>query len=103
MLTTLVTADPEPSLEELPGHPWAVRRAAGPGGRPALEIYAADTFVDVLAAERLAVIAPDRPRRVRGDLDGPALCGRLGHPPGGGTGPAGAVPPGPHPVPGLRG
>jgi hypothetical protein len=48
MLTTLVTADPEPSLEELPGHPWAVRRAAGPGGRPALEIYAADTFVDVL-------------------------------------------------------
>ncbi len=48
MLTTLVTAEPEHSLEELPGRPWAVRRAAGPDGRPALEIYAADALVDVL-------------------------------------------------------
>lgn len=48
MLTTLVTADPEPSLEQLPGRPWAVRRAAGPAGRPALEIYADDVLVDVL-------------------------------------------------------
>ena len=47
MLTTLAT-EPEHSLEELPGRPWAVRRAAGPAGRPALEIYAADVLVDVL-------------------------------------------------------
>jgi len=48
MLTSLVTAEPEHSLEQLPGQPWAVRRAAGPAGRPALEIYAADLLVDVL-------------------------------------------------------
>jgi hypothetical protein len=56
MLTTLVTAEPSSSLddepghclEELPGRPWAVRRAAGPAGRPALEIYVADVFVDLL-------------------------------------------------------
>ena len=47
-MLTLVTAEPEHSLEELPGRPWAVRRAAGPAGRPALEIYAADVFVDLL-------------------------------------------------------
>ncbi len=47
-MLTLVTAEPEPSLEDLPGRPWAVRRAACPGGRPALEIYAADVFVDLL-------------------------------------------------------
>ena len=29
MLTSLVTAEPELSLEQLPGRPWAVRRAAG--------------------------------------------------------------------------
>jgi hypothetical protein len=48
MLSTLVTADPGQRLEQLPGRPWAVRRAAGPAGRPALEIYAAETLVDVL-------------------------------------------------------
>ena len=47
-MLTLVTAEPEHSLEELPGRPWAVRRAAGPAGRPALEIYVADVFVDLL-------------------------------------------------------
>jgi hypothetical protein len=48
MLSTLVTADPGHRLEHPPGCPWAVRRAAGPAGRPALEIYAADTLVDVV-------------------------------------------------------
>jgi len=52
MLTTQVTADPETSLEDPPGRPWAVRRASGPGGRPALEIYAADALVDVLVLPR---------------------------------------------------
>jgi hypothetical protein len=47
MLTSLA-AEPAPTLEQLPGVPWAVRRASGPGGRPALEIYAADMLVDVL-------------------------------------------------------
>lgn len=63
MLTTLITADPEPSLERPPGHPWALRRAAGPAGRPALEIYAADALVDVLV---LPGDWPLSPRIVRG-------------------------------------
>ena len=48
MLTSLIAAEPERGLEHLPGAPWAVRRAAGPAGRPALEIYTADVLVDVL-------------------------------------------------------
>lgn len=63
MLTTLGTAEPEHSLEEPPGQPWAVRRAAGPDGRPALEIYAADALVDVLV---LPIDWPLSPRIVRG-------------------------------------
>ncbi len=63
MLTSLVTAEPELSLEQLPGRPWAVRRAAGPGGRPALEIYAAGVMVDVLVLPR---DWPRAPRIVRG-------------------------------------
>ena len=63
MLTTLITADPVPSLEHPPGHPWALRRAAGPAGRPALEIYTADVLVDVLV---LPGDWPLSPRIVRG-------------------------------------
>jgi hypothetical protein len=63
MLTTLVTADPEPSLEQPPGRPWAVRRAAGPQRRPALEIYAAHLLVDVLV---LPSNWPLSPRIIRG-------------------------------------
>jgi hypothetical protein len=62
-MLTLVTAEPEHSLEELPGRPWAVRRAAGPAGRPALEIYAADVFVDLLV---LPADWPLAPHIVRG-------------------------------------
>jgi len=63
MLSTLVTADPEHSLEQQPGRPWAVRRAAGPDGRPALEIYAADVLVDLLV---LPGDWPSSPRIIRG-------------------------------------
>ena len=63
MLTTLVTADPRHSVEQLPGHPWTVRRSGGPAGRPALEIYAADVLVDVLV---LPSDWPLSPRIVRG-------------------------------------
>ena len=62
-MLTLVTAEPEHSLEELPGRPWAVRRAAGPAGRPALEIYVADVFVDLLV---LPADWPLAPHIVRG-------------------------------------
>jgi len=62
-MLTLVTAEPEHSLEELPGRPWAVRRAAGPAGRPALEIYLADVFVDLLV---LPADWPLAPHVVRG-------------------------------------
>jgi hypothetical protein len=38
----------------LPGPPWRIRPAAGPAGRPAIEIYAAGCIVDVLVAPALA-------------------------------------------------
>ncbi len=44
--------DPDPGL---PGLPWWIRPAAGPAGRPAVEIYAAGRIVDVLVAPALAV------------------------------------------------
>jgi hypothetical protein len=37
-----------------PGSPWRVRAAAGPAGRPAIEIHAAGRLVDVLVAPALA-------------------------------------------------
>jgi hypothetical protein len=42
--------DPVP----LPGTPWSVRPAAGPAGRPAAEIYAGGSLVDVMVAPALA-------------------------------------------------
>lgn len=62
-MLTLVTAKPEHSLEELPGRPWAVRRAACPAGLPALEIYVAHVFVDLLV---LPADWPLAPHVVRG-------------------------------------
>jgi hypothetical protein len=44
----------------LPGTPWSVRPAAGPAGRPAVEIYAAGSMLDVMVAPPLA------PRVLRG-------------------------------------
>jgi hypothetical protein len=38
----------------LPGTPWSVRPAAGPAGRPAVEIYAAGSMLDVMVAPALA-------------------------------------------------
>lgn len=38
----------------LPGTPWSVRPAAGPAGRPALEIYAGGSVVDVMVTQPLA-------------------------------------------------
>jgi hypothetical protein len=34
----------------LPGTPWSLRLASGSGGRPALEIYAAGSLIDVMVA-----------------------------------------------------
>ena len=34
----------------LPGSPWSVRMARGSGGRPALEVYAGGSLVDVMVA-----------------------------------------------------
>jgi hypothetical protein len=42
--------DPVP----LPGTPWSIRLAAGPAGRPAVEIYAAGSMLDVMVAPVLA-------------------------------------------------
>lgn len=46
----ILAGDPVP----LPGTPWSVRPAAGPAGRPAVEIYAAGSMVDVMVAPALA-------------------------------------------------
>ena len=43
-----------------PGTPWSVRPAAGPAGRPAVEIYAAGSMLDVMVAPALV------PRVLRG-------------------------------------
>jgi hypothetical protein len=42
----ILDGDPVP----LPGTPWPVRPAAGPAGRPAVEIYAAGSMLDVTVA-----------------------------------------------------
>ncbi|HUZ54505.1 MAG TPA: hypothetical protein VMU94_18525 [Streptosporangiaceae bacterium] len=49
-----------PDLHDLSGTPWSTRTAAGPDGRPALEIYEAGLLVDVMVARSLA------PRILRG-------------------------------------
>jgi hypothetical protein len=46
----ILDGDPVP----LPGTPWSVRPAAGPAGRPAVEIYAAGSMLDVMVAPALA-------------------------------------------------
>jgi hypothetical protein len=38
----------------LPGTPWSMRLAPGSGGRPALEIHAAGSLIDVMAASSRA-------------------------------------------------
>jgi hypothetical protein len=47
----MVSPDADPGQ---PGPPWRVRAAAGPAGRPAIEIHAAGRIVDVLVAPALA-------------------------------------------------
>ena len=39
---------------ELPGTPWSVRTAGGPGARPSLEVYAHGILLDVVVATPLA-------------------------------------------------
>ena len=56
--------DPVP----LPGTPWSIRPAAGPAGRPAVEIYAAGSMLDVMVAPALAA------RILRGVRPSPALA-----------------------------
>jgi len=53
-------ADLAPAADEdpgLPGAPWRIRLAAGPAGRPAVEIYASGCIVDVLVAPPFAACA----------------------------------------------
>jgi hypothetical protein len=38
----------------LPGTPWSLRLAGGSGGRPALEVYAAGSLIDVMVASSRA-------------------------------------------------
>jgi hypothetical protein len=38
----------------LPGTPWSLRLAAGTSGRPALEVYAAGSLIDVMVASSRA-------------------------------------------------
>ena len=40
----------EPGWLHLPGTPWSMRLASGSGSRPALEIYAAGSLIDVAVA-----------------------------------------------------
>lgn len=58
--TSTVTAILDGDPVALPGTPWTVRPAAGPAGRPAVEIYAAGSMLDVMVAPALAprVLAP---------------------------------------------
>lgn len=44
----------------LSGTPWSLRRAGGPGTRPALELYEAGSLADIIVA------TPFAPRTVRG-------------------------------------
>jgi hypothetical protein len=59
-LTSALAAALDDDPVRLPGTPWSVRRAAGPAGRPAAEIYAGGCLVDVMVAPALA------PRVLRG-------------------------------------
>jgi hypothetical protein len=45
-VAAILDGDPVP----LPGTPWSIRAAAGPAGRPAVEIYAAGSMLDVMVA-----------------------------------------------------
>ncbi len=49
-----VAAIPDGDPVPLPGTPWSIRPAAGPAGRPAVEIYAAGSMLDVMVAQALA-------------------------------------------------
>ncbi len=40
---------------ELPGTPWSLRTAGGPGARPSLEVYAHGILLDVVVATPLSV------------------------------------------------
>jgi hypothetical protein len=49
-VAAILDGDPVP----LAGTPWSVRPAGGPAGRPAVEIYAAGSMLDVMVAPALA-------------------------------------------------
>ena len=49
-VAAILDGDPVP----LSGTPWSFRPAAGPAGRPAVEIYAAGSMLDVMVAPALA-------------------------------------------------
>jgi hypothetical protein len=40
-------------MHQLPGTPWSVRTARGTAGRPAMEVYAGQTLLDVVVATPL--------------------------------------------------
>ena len=81
---TLATAQGSAWLY-LPGTPWSLRRARGSGERPALEVYAAGSLIDVMVASSRAsqllrgacavVVAGHACAIAWGCL--PAACGRL--------------------------
>ena len=52
--TRASAAAPDGDPVPLPGTPWSVRPAAGPAGRPAVEIYAGQSVVNVMVAPLLA-------------------------------------------------
>lgn len=60
MLTSRVDVDYGQELRQLAGTPWSTRMAAGPAGRPALEVYRGAALIDVMVARSFA------PRPLRG-------------------------------------
>lgn len=67
-----------PGLTGLPGAPWSVRLAHGPGARPALEIYEADGLVGIIVDSPVAPQVLRGARRATGDGQALGLAwGRL--------------------------
>jgi hypothetical protein len=56
MLTSRAYLEYGHELQQLAGTPWSTRMAAGPAGRPALEIYRGATLIDVMVAQSLAPV-----------------------------------------------
>lgn len=54
MLTTRVDVDYGDELRQVARTPWSTRMAAGPAGRPALEVYWEATLIDVMVGRSFA-------------------------------------------------